>query len=644
MWKHKESKWLVRGGRKVKCYLCGKKILAKGDLFLFHGDTGYYSHQSCQAESTTISGNERRRAVKKIAVGAAVVGAIAAGAGKFLDVSSQSKNSPAAQTILTSQGLIPPALTSDPANPVPGQMWYRSDAGVMAHFDAVQNRVVYSSEINDGNANVTSKGIINGLSVLPNDGKGGFGPDTTKGATAPGQYGSPYTETCGIMEGILNSPTIYNGLSQRDVPNVNLKLVGDSFKISAPIYMYDDWFLTIEANNPSDSGLLLGRINSQILSSSDQGAFLVYRTPSTAIASTESGGGNLTIRGSLQINQTVKITNSPVDSVYAFTTYDRVGVTDPYTGSEAGGSALANIVIDTLTVYDSSGENGVAEISENGGATECVINFLNVLGSANTNARSLLSLGWNNFTCNALLIDGLDSTLPSVASGSYNGIALDYYKLGSTNNFGIIHMFGYYNAFINWGPSQGFISQVFFEIQALPASGQYGIDGAYVINPGNALIIGAASFNSVSGGSGGTGGIFSLPIENSWVIRMLSTNTYYTDPTSNGSTSFNQPEFFGFGPSTGMVSGTTYYCEFSLPAIIYVPVTFNPTSTASATFQYNLGGTSPNAPGSWSPTTSFPAAGPTGITLVIPIHVLPGQKLALNYSNCTVGQAEYLMV
>ena len=198
MWKHK-TKWLVRGGRKVRCYLCGKKILATDDPFVFHQDTGYYSHQSCMTESTTISGNERRRAVKKIAVGAAVVGAIAAGAGKFLDVSSQSKNSPAAQTILTSQGLIPPALTSDPANPVPGQMWYRSDAGVMAHFDGVQNRVVYSSEINDGNVYVTSKGIVNGLSVLPNDGKGGFGPDTTLNATGPGQYGSPYTQSTGIL-------------------------------------------------------------------------------------------------------------------------------------------------------------------------------------------------------------------------------------------------------------------------------------------------------------------------------------------------------------------------------------------------------------------------------------------------------------
>jgi len=202
MWMHKESKWLVRGGRKVRCYLCGKKILKK-DLFMFHENTGYYSHQSCMMETGSMDRNERRRAVKKIAVGAAVVGAIAAGAGKFIGVSSQSSqsgDSPAAQTILTPQGLILPALTSDPANPLPGQMWYRSDAGVTAHFDAVQNRVVYSSEINDGNVHVTSKGIINGLSVLPNDGTGGFGPDTTKGATAPGQYGSPYTQTSGIQE------------------------------------------------------------------------------------------------------------------------------------------------------------------------------------------------------------------------------------------------------------------------------------------------------------------------------------------------------------------------------------------------------------------------------------------------------------
>jgi hypothetical protein len=58
---------------------------------------------------------------------------------------------------------------------------------------------------------VTSKGIINGLSVLPNDGKGGFGPDTTLDATAPGQYGGSYTKTDGLKEAI--NYAINNGIS-----------------------------------------------------------------------------------------------------------------------------------------------------------------------------------------------------------------------------------------------------------------------------------------------------------------------------------------------------------------------------------------------------------------------------------------------
>lgn len=48
---------------------------------------------------------------------------------------------------------------------------------------------------------VSAKGIANGLSRYPNDGAD-FGPDTTSGATAPGQYGSPYSQTTGIQEGL----------------------------------------------------------------------------------------------------------------------------------------------------------------------------------------------------------------------------------------------------------------------------------------------------------------------------------------------------------------------------------------------------------------------------------------------------------
>ena len=46
---------------------------------------------------------------------------------------------------------------------------------------------------------VSAKGMINGLSNIPNDGAD-FGPDTTLNATSPRQYGAPYTKTSGIQE------------------------------------------------------------------------------------------------------------------------------------------------------------------------------------------------------------------------------------------------------------------------------------------------------------------------------------------------------------------------------------------------------------------------------------------------------------
>ena len=46
---------------------------------------------------------------------------------------------------------------------------------------------------------VSAKGIVNGLSRYPNDGAD-FGPDTLQGATAPGQYGPPYSTSVGAIE------------------------------------------------------------------------------------------------------------------------------------------------------------------------------------------------------------------------------------------------------------------------------------------------------------------------------------------------------------------------------------------------------------------------------------------------------------
>ena len=65
---------------------------------------------------------------------------------------------------------------------------------------------------------VSAKGMINGLSNIPNDGAD-FGPDTTKGAMAPGQYGSPYTQTSGLLESV---DYMQSGMTLEIVGNLNL--------------------------------------------------------------------------------------------------------------------------------------------------------------------------------------------------------------------------------------------------------------------------------------------------------------------------------------------------------------------------------------------------------------------------------------
>jgi hypothetical protein len=53
--------------------------------------------------------------------------------------------------------------------------------------------------------------MSNGLSNTPNDGAD-FGPDTLYGATAPGQYGPPYTKTSGIQEALNYAAQINAGV------------------------------------------------------------------------------------------------------------------------------------------------------------------------------------------------------------------------------------------------------------------------------------------------------------------------------------------------------------------------------------------------------------------------------------------------
>ena len=602
--------------------------------------TGYYSHQSCFTESKTMGGNERRRAVKKIAVGAAIVGAIAAGAGKLIDISSQSKgsNSPAAQTILTSQGLIPPALTSDPANPVPGQMWYRSDAGVEAHFDGVQNRVVYSSEINDGNVNVTSKGIINGLSVLPNDGKGGFGPDTTKGATAPGQYGSPYTETVGNQEALtylestggslvlidpvtyfISEPLTYssnygltlkgNALSSYDVSTPGIPTFGS---IIAPTSSFPsgDYLFTVGTDvqnigqvsiydleffgsyNYADGAIANGISNSYILAGYPMPTMTI-RNVKTVMCTTGINFNNSNFNGAGTITvDSVTLEDCTQWGMYvagAFTLYVNNATvfacgTAYSTTNPAGGMRFGDISVSTnqLQVTASNlifeGTDGIDIYTD---ASRVTISNLNIY-TYNESAYIMLN----------------KSTAVTVSS----------YNILNNASLPIAVLVQSGAALVISGGYQALNGDI-TEFVSFESTWTYGL--CLITGFGTTL-------------NGYTLGSPSIPPAGDNDVVLISDCLNF--PTTAPTISTNPP-----------VSGTTYQNTNPFNIRLRIPVTYSPTSTAAATLAT---GTSSTSTVTTSTKVSYPAGITTGIIDTYEIVVKAGQYFELVVTNATIGTVE----
>ncbi len=112
---------------------------------------------------------------------------------------SGSDASPAINAAITSQGIILPGLVQDPSNPYAGQVWYRSDLGLVKWYDGINNTNNITTAWNNFRGKpyimVSSKGKSNNLSDITNDGAD-FGPDTPYG------YGSGLTQTSGIQEAL----------------------------------------------------------------------------------------------------------------------------------------------------------------------------------------------------------------------------------------------------------------------------------------------------------------------------------------------------------------------------------------------------------------------------------------------------------
>jgi len=95
-------------------------------------------------------------------------------------------------------------------------------------------------------------------------------------------------------------------------------------------------------------------------------------------------------------------------------------------------------------------------------------------------------------------------------------------------------------------------------------------------------------------------------------------------------------------PANPPALGTVYQNTNLADIEIYLPVTFSPTSTASATFTVSIGTSSSslNSMGTWSE----PAGSTAGSVLVIPIRIPAGNYFEFTGSNVTLGTATILLV
>jgi len=187
------ERYFMINGKAARCENCYKKIKVSEVSII----NGLIYHGECINNTQGNVNTEKMDVLKTMGIGAIIAGASILGIDRL--ASASTTISRAGGTYNQGQFVLP-GLFSDPVNPLPGQVWYRMDAGATAFFDGIQGRTIYSNR-NNNVITVSSRGISNGLSKVYNDGAD-FGPDTMLNATSKGQYGPPYTKTSGLLEAV----------------------------------------------------------------------------------------------------------------------------------------------------------------------------------------------------------------------------------------------------------------------------------------------------------------------------------------------------------------------------------------------------------------------------------------------------------
>ena len=470
---------------------------------------------------------------------------------------------------------------------------------------------------------VSSKGIVNGLSRYPNDGAD-FGPDTTLGATAPGQYGSPYTETTGIQEAYSYA------ISQL---NKKIFIMNGNYTITTTVSISSDVSIEGEMIGKKDAdanfygGTAVGVIVTVLTSGID--AFLIQGTKTSGITVSMKNiivdYTQVTTAGYGFHTQTVSGADSEVGSVYA-SEFDNLYVlsNDPnvqgfyfgdflysrfgrlyslngggfYFGNSANSTSFnpGNSVIDLLywQMNDTAGNISQIGIEFYGSVAInlMVVNYIQIINSANasTGATYETLIELNN--CNSTI---------------FNVVDLENLSLASSQDIMLFNAYG--NRF-------NCISS--------------GVNGRL--------------YNTGTGGAGNV--VTIIPNASNWTLHDLSGgNIYYLssgNTTLSAFSSASKVVYFGNIPTPTIsanppVSGTAYQNTNPYDIRLKIPVTYSPTSTAAATLAT---GTSSTSTVTTSTKVSYPAGITTGIIDTYEMVVPAGQYFELVATNATIGTVE----
>ena len=459
-----------------------------------------------------------------------------------------------------------------------------------------------------------------------------FGPDTTLGATAPGQYGAPYTKTSGINESFYGLPQNFNSQTNRNVPTGTIRLIDSAniYQCTAPIVVYTDWNITIEGSVPygtNGGGPSTGppyemyKICTTVQITSNTGGFAVHTIVTTAGLPTM---GFLKIKDVLFL-QNGLITNAPSSQL----NYYMCNLSPSLSGG--GNDQFQSFAFENVGFYDitylSSGNSatGNAGLYCNGNGSVNYIRITNLWIAGNIDNGYLFY--W--ISMSHATIDRID--LQQLFPNTLTGKTIMNWGTGIANNIIELHIFGSYQSSTN-----------LWQLSTISSNGISAVPPLEI----DSLYIEATSVNDIFGYIMGGNMVvhnYFAPVVNPFTgagarnpTHASPTNWIKFDMSVFKTNQVSQPSI------PAIVSGTVYSNDNPCDIYISIPITF-PTTASTAMSAYLRVGTSSTAGANpifdqFSEPATLATA--SGRIWALKAKVPAGYYYEVDVTNATIGTAE----